>query len=57
MIVDRAHFIVYGVMWDCSPIRNLLAFGLLFLFDVTVEFGPRRSGKMDLNQIECEGFD
>jgi len=40
-------------MWDCLPIRNLLAFGLLFLFDVTVEFGPRRSEKMDLNQIEC----
>jgi hypothetical protein len=24
---------------------NLLAFDLLFLFDVTIEFGPSRSGK------------
>ena len=33
---------VYRVIWDCSPIRNLLDFGLLFLFEVMVEFGPMR---------------
>jgi hypothetical protein len=43
MVVDRSPlYIGYRVICDCSPIRNLLAFGLLFLFDVMIEFGPMR---------------
>ena len=43
MVVDKSPlYISYRVICDCSTIRNLLAFGLLFLFDVMIEFGPMR---------------
>ena len=55
MVNDRTSLHSLRVIWDCSPIRKI-AFSLLFLFDVIVEFGPSKSGKVSLNQIKRDGL-